>query len=135
MKLPNTEALVRWWLLGDAGIKTATGGRVYAGDMSSTSAMPAVRLSRFGGSPAVSRPLVLDEADLQVDVWAASKLAAFDIVADVMHRLSELDGERTPFGSATTDVGALRYVPDDVFDPPRPRYLVDVTVWARPLAA
>jgi len=83
-----------------------------------------VVVRRYGGEPVVSRPLVLDEATCQVDVYGGRKAEAADLVALVRALLVE----RTPW----TVLGALRYVPDETFEPPRPRYILDVLVYLRP---
>jgi hypothetical protein len=98
--------------------------RVYTVFPAKAGADPLLVVHRFGGQPKVGRPLVLDEALLQVDVYGGSKGDVARIGALVRALLVER--------SDRTVLGPYRNVPDETFTPPRPRALVDVTYYLRP---
>lgn len=128
--LPNTEGILVAALKASPPVRALVGARVYT-DLPATKTFPLVRLTRFGGAPVFSRPLLLDEADIQVDCWADTKTAAFDLVNAVRAALAALRGVH-PLGTVTgVEVGRLAYSPDATFDPAKPKYELDVRVWAK----
>lgn len=139
--LPDVERVVALELrarveLADAGL---TGDRVYTVTPSNVGADPFVLVRRVGGPPAVGRPLVLDEAGLQVDAYGGTKRAAHAIARAVQLVLSELegpvdDGEFVGYVTGTR-LGPMRYLPDESFEPARSRYVLDVDVFVKRGAA
>ena len=101
------------------------GDRIYTTFPAQQKGSPATLVvRRYGGEPVVGRPLVLDQCTCQLDVYGGRKAEAADLAALVRALLVE----RTSW----TVLGAFRYVPDETFEPPRPRYIVDVIVYLRP---
>lgn len=96
---------------------------------------PFLLVRRVEGSPVLSNPLVLDAPELQVDVYGGAKAVAQRWAREAQRFLSELvgmidDDEHTGYVSGVS-LGAMRYVPDEAFAPPRPRYVCDVTIYVR----
>ena len=85
---------------------------------------------RWGGEPPVPRPLVLDLAELQADVYGGTKAQAWSVVAT----LRALAAERGTGGATgpTLIVRTARFLPDETFNPPRPRYVLDLDCYVRP---
>jgi hypothetical protein len=95
---------------------------------------PFVLVQRTGGLPVLTRPLVVDQAVIQLDAYGGAQAAAHELVATCRAALAVLEGEQP---NATGNVcgvvvGALRYVPDETWKPPRPRYISDLLVTVKP---
>lgn len=134
--LPDVERLVSGYLRAHVGVAGVVGDRVYT-------AMPAQRspelalvlVQRIGGTPPLSHPLVVDEAQLQVDAYGGPKVVAWEAMAHVLAAFDELEGVVLPEGYVSAvRQGAVRWQPDETFDPWRPRYVADVTLTTRALA-
>ena len=137
LRLPDVERLVSSYLRAHAGTAAIVADRVYtafprqvSGDRS-----PLVLVQRIGGTPPLSHPLVVDEAQLQVDAYGGGKALAWELLATVLAAFDELEGAVRPEGSiAAVRQGAIRWQPDDTFDPFWPRFVADVTLTTRPAA-
>lgn len=96
-------------------------------------AQPLVLITRIGGAPVFSRPLVLDAASVQLDTYGGRKHAAWSLTATVAQALIDLHDRELEHGVIHgITIDAIRYVPDDSFSPPRARYVTDLTVTASP---
>jgi hypothetical protein len=135
--LPDVEQLVADFLLDQAEIleffdlavdnngnpiANPKTDRVYT-ELPSTARWPAVRVSRFTGTPRPGRIAWLDQAFLQIDAFGGPKKlarrlgetcrAALDQRLPGVHALGVVTGVRTlSFG----------YHPDDTYQPARPKY-------------
>jgi hypothetical protein len=93
---------------------------------------PCVRVQRITGGPVNTRPLYLDAAYVQVDVFADSKGAAHSVVDVCRVVVANIANEDTPFGWLTgARLGGLNFAPDTTHTPPLARYRFDATVWGR----
>lgn len=129
--LVDVEAIVIGALLNTPAVTALVGTRVFNVVRPGTT-RPFVRVVRIGGSPAPGTDRWLDTPTLQVDVWADQKPAATAVLAAVM---DALDAARAAHaGGVLTDVtwGTIRYIPDDTFTPPLPRWIADVSVTTHP---
>ena len=134
--IADAERMVSAFLRESPEVVALVGDRVYTAFPANAGNGPLVIVQRFGGSPPFSQPLVLDEAELQVDAYGGSKVVAHELVATVRAVLSTLEGLARPEGvCSAVRFGALQWRPDETFTPSRPRYVADVTVHvrARPL--
>jgi Protein of unknown function (DUF3168) len=98
---------------------------------------PLVMITRTGGAPAVARPLALDVAELQIDAYGQAgggrKHATWKLASTLHDALVDLVDAVRPEGVVHgVVIDAIRYVPDESFDPPRSRYVTDVTVTVSP---
>lgn len=134
MELPNVEGLVIAALKADTALADLVGPRVVPSLPAGHKTWPAIQVLRYGGTAAVSYPLVLDEAALQLDALAATKQAAFDVANRARHVLSELPGKHRLGWVTGVEVGALSWSLMDTFDPAVHWYRVDARVWAKPHA-
>lgn len=136
LRLIDVERLVSSYLRAHAAVAGAVGDRVYTAWPAQTSGEPLVLVQRIGGTPPLSHPLVVDEAQLQVDVYGGTKAAAWIVLAAVLAAFDELEGVVVPEGYVSAvRQGAIRWQPDETFDPWRPRYVADVTLTTRAQAA
>jgi hypothetical protein len=88
-----------------------------------------VRITRIGGSPVASRPLWLDQAILQVDVWGGPKATAQDIAQAVRAQMADsLQGKHSLGCVTAVEFGEFQWLPDASYDPAKPRYSFDVVV-------
>ena len=134
MTLVDVEALVSQYLRSQSEVTAYVGQRVYTA-LPETKAYPLVRLTRIGGVPPMSRPLHMDAARLQIDVFGGSKATAFDTVDAIRQELAKLVDEDPvqPLGVVCgVRFGPLAYLPDESYVPAKPRYAQDVTVTVRP---
>ncbi len=94
---------------------------------------PLLRVVRFAGGPVRSVPLHLEAAVLQLDAYGGSKADARRLLDTARAELADAH-LATHTGAVVTgvDFGAVRYLPDGDYDPPRPRYSGDVTVYVHP---
>lgn len=131
----DVEALVSQYLRAQSEVTAYVGQRVYTA-LPESKSFPLVRLHRIGGTPPISRPLHLDTAKLQIDVWGGSKATALDTMDAIRTELSKIVDEdpTQPLGVVCgVKFGPLAYLPDESFSPAKPRYTQDVSVTVRPV--
>ena len=133
----DAERLVSAYLRADATITGLVADRVYT-DLPSRATFPLIRVTLIGGAPIYSRPLFLDEAHLQLDAYGGPKVQA-RLIVDTVRSLLAADAFNGVHagGAVVTGVtfGQLAYVPDDLYDPPKPRYVAEASVFTRPQEA
>jgi hypothetical protein len=133
--LPDVARLVSGYLRTVPEVVALVGDRVYT-------AFPAqlevglgfVLVQRIGGEPAVPRPLVVDTASIQLDAYGGPQALAHELAATCRAALAELRGEQPDGNVCGVLPVALRYVPDETWKPPRPRYIADLEVTVKPPA-
>lgn len=130
--LPNVEALVVGFLRADDAVKAIAGARGYTATLPKDPTRPCYRVTRFGGSPAVAFPLVLDRADLQIDTWGTTHGQAHDLMATIRAALADrLPGAHAAGAVTRVEFGPASNSPDITHDPAWPRYIADVSVFYR----
>lgn len=133
--LPDVERLVANFLREDARMSALVGDRVYTVFPAQAGNDPLLILQRIGGEPPRSIPLVVDAAQLQLDAYGGPKAAAHELAALTRAVLYELEGATRPEGVVSAvRFGAFRWLPDETFTSPRPRYVFDVTLTVRTAA-
>lgn len=128
--LPDAEQVVSAFLRAHPRITALIGDRVYTVFPAQAGPEPLLLLQRVGGEPPFSHPLVLDIAQLQMDAYGGPKKAANVLAATARAVLTELEDASYP-EVASVRFHSLRWVPDETFSPPRPRYVFDVDVAVR----
>lgn len=90
-----------------------------------------MRVSLIGGSPVYSRPLFLDEALIQIDAFGGPKVLARQLIDLTRAALAaDFCGAHAGVGVVTSvSFGELAYIPDDTWEPPKPRYAATVSVY------
>lgn len=131
MAMVNTEKLVRDYLAADTGVAALVGTRVYT-HLPASPTFPLVVLSRFAGGSTVWGHL--DEPRLQIEAWAEKgQRPACESVGEAVRSAMKsvnIRGSRTGGVVSGTTENLYRWFPDPVTE--RPRYLLDVTVYAHP---
>ena len=131
--LPDIEQVLSAWLRAQPELGKLVQDRVYTAFPRQKGGGPMILVRRFGGQPPLERPLVLDQALVQADCYGGDKAQAWQVAAT----LRALIGERCD-GTGTTPtvyVRACRYLPDETYPSPRPRYVCDLEAFVRPWAA
>lgn len=130
--LPDVEQLVSAYLRRDPRTAALVGERVYTAFPAKAGTAPLVLVTLVGGQPPMSNPLVVDAPQLQLDCYGGGKREAAELLATVRAALAVLEGTSQPEGvCAAVRFGLAQYLPDDTYRPPRPRYLLDVTITTR----
>lgn len=134
--LPNIEALTVGFLRNDPDLAALVGQRVYAGALPDTT-RPCIRVTRWGGTPQYDAwqpsPILLDNAHLQIDVWGTTNAEAGRIAETVRAILAQRYPGHQQQGLEAADIvkvafSTLSDSPDDTYDPPWPRYIIDLTI-------
>lgn len=123
--LPDAERELVTFLREQPELAVAVADRIYTTFPAQQDGSPlTLVVRRYGGEPVLGRPLVLDEATCQIEVYGGTKAQASNGAALVRALLA--------VRCASAVLGALRYVPDETFERPRPRYVLDVLLYVRP---
>jgi hypothetical protein len=136
--LPDAEAVVSAFLRSRESVEELVGDHVWTELPAKRKEVaewrfPGVRVTRIGGVPVMSRPLVADRPLLQFDIWGGPKSLTRRIAETCRAELA-LIGEADlgdGVNARTPDIGALAYLPDDDFTPAKPRYTFDVSILLR----
>jgi len=134
MSLVDVEALVSQYLRAQSEVTAYVAQRVYT-SLPADPTFPCVRIVRVGGAPKMSRPLYVDSAHLQIDVFGGSKATTFDTIDAIRQELAKMVDEDPvqPLGVVCgVKFGPLAYIADESYSPAKPRYAQDVTVTVRP---
>lgn len=137
-ELPDVARLVSAHLRTVPEVVALVGERVYTAFPKQLSKSATfVLVTRFGGLPVLARPLVVETASVQLDAYGGPQAAAHELVAVCRAALAEWRGEQPNDGGNVCGVvvGALRYLPDETWTPPRPRYVSDLEVTVKPADA
>jgi len=130
----DVERLLSTWLRSRTELAPLVGSRVYTEVPRQVSAEPFVRVTQIGGAPVFSRPLFLDESVIQLDFYGGPKAVAralMDTTRDLL--AGPFYGNHTGTGTVTSvRFGETAYVPDDVYDPPRPRWITTASIFTHP---
>lgn len=130
MILPDAERVLSAWLREQPEVAALLGERVYTAYPARAGDAPLVLVRRFGGEPPFPTPLVLDLANVQADAYGGTKAQAWEVAATV-RAVCAARGRGDTTGP-TILVRTVRYLPDESFNPPRPRYVCDLDVYVRP---
>lgn len=129
----DAERLLSAYLRNQASVTALVSDRVYT-DLPSRATFPLVRLTLIGGQPVYSYPLFLDEAAIQIDCYGGPKVQARLLVDTVRQLLASPEFVGVHDLGVVTSVrfGSLHYLPDDAFEPPKPRYIAEASIFSRP---
>lgn len=127
--LPDSELLTVTYLRQHAATGALVGTRVYT-ELPASPTWPLVKLIRIGGPPTARG--TLDQATIQLEVYADDKHAARQLAATVQAALADAPGftDSGAYITATAPISGLQWIPDpDLSD--KPRYLFDTAVYTR----
>lgn len=130
--IPDAERLLSGFLRREPRISALVAERVYTVFPAQAGPDPLVLLTRVGGAPPLSMPLVVDEAQVQVSCYGGTRQQANELGATCRAALCKLEGTVQPEGVvAGVRFAMWRSLDDEVFSPPRPRIIFDVYVTLR----
>jgi hypothetical protein len=130
----DAERLISAWLRAQPEITAIVGDRVYT-DMPSHAVVPLLRLTQIGGAPIGSWPMWLDDAHIQFDAYGGPKVLARQLIDTTRALLSSpaFVGHHPGVGVVTgVDWLELTYLPDDDYEPAKPRYIASASVFTHP---
>jgi len=133
--LPDVTKLTSLYLRSVPEVAALVGNRVYSVFPSQLApGLAFCIVQRIGGPPAISRPLVVDLAVMQLDCYGGPQDAAHELAATALAALSEWEGEQPDATGNVcgTRIGVKRWQPDPTYKPPRPRYVCDFEVTVKP---
>ena len=131
--IPDAERVLAAWLRAQPEVAALVAERVYTAFPRRATPDPLVLVRRFGGEPPIPSPLVLDLANVQADAYGGNKAQAWELAATV--RWVCATRARGTTSGPTVLVRAVRFLPDESFNPPRPRYVCDLDLYIRPADA
>lgn len=136
----DIERLVSIYERSDDGVTDIVEQRVYT-EIPARPTFPLLRMTLIGGSPIFSRPLHLDAPIIQFDAYGGPKVQARALADAVRaslgddflgtHDFGAEEGDLTAVVTGV-DFGELAYVPDTEYDPAKPRYTFEVTIYTHP---
>jgi hypothetical protein len=130
----DVERLMSAWLRARPEVTAIVDDRVVT-DTPNRAVFPFLRLTLIGGAPVWDRPLWLDQAVIQIDAFGGPKVQARALMDVTRAALVEdFLGLHAGVGVITSvRFGDLSYLPDDTWEPPKPRYASTVAVFTHPL--
>lgn len=128
--LPDVERLLTTFLRAQSEVSSLAGSRV---GTEAFTTFPFVRVRRVGGFPALSRPLQVDRPLVQIEGYAETKGAARLLTETCRAVIAErIVGTHATGVVSGATFGALLWLPDEDFTPPKPRYIADCTLTLHP---
>lgn len=132
--MPNMEAVVSAFLRDQPEVVDLIADRVYTA-LPDRVEFPAVRVTQITDRKLTSRPLWISEFVMQIEAFGGSKAQASTLARTcegviAARMVGTLDGAVI----AGVDPGGLEDIPDDEYEPARPRFLFVSTITARPVA-
>jgi Protein of unknown function (DUF3168) len=129
----DVERLASSWLRARPEVAAIVADRVVT-EIPHHAVFPMLRVWLIGGAPVWSRPLWLDQAVIQVDAFGGPKVQArqlMDVTRDAF--ADAFLGDHPGAGVVTSvNFGDLSYLPDDTWEPPKPRYAATVSIFIHP---
>lgn len=136
---PNVEALLSSFLRDQPEIVALipdddSGARVYT-SIPKDAVYPLARVVLLSDAKITNQPLWLVASFVQVDAFGGTKAQAFTLAATIQALFdTRLTGVH-PGGVVTgVDHGILGDLPDEEYEPAKPRFLVTSTIYNRPVA-
>jgi len=130
---PNMEALVSAFLREQPEIITDIADRVYTA-IPTSATYPCVRVLQLLDQPA-GAPLWAVAFTIQVEAFGGSKAEAWRIASNCRAAIdARLAGEYAQGVVNGSTPGSLIDLPDETFEPAKPRWLFTSTIYGRPLA-
>lgn len=131
--LPNMEAVLSQFLRDQPEVVDLIGDRVYTA-LPEGVTFPAVRVTQILDRKITTRPLWVAEFVMQVEAFGGSKAQAWTLAATCEGLIAaRMVGTHPGAVVAGVDPGSLEDLPDDEYEPARPRFLFLSTITARPV--
>lgn len=131
---PNMEALVSRFLRSQPEVADIVDDRTYTA-LPADADFPAIRVIQLNDTKVTRQPLWVVAYNIQIECWGGRKIEAWRGAATAMAALDQrLEGEVDDAVITGVDIGPLMDIPDDDYEPARPRYLFTSTITAHPAA-
>jgi hypothetical protein len=135
--LPNLEALVSAFLRDQPEVAALTddGERIYTAIPGKAGSAPMVRVTQIYETKLTSRPLWITQTQIQIESWGGTKAQALTLGRTVEAVMAARVVDDHVLGVVVGyNGGALIDLPDEDYDPARPRFLGTSTITAHPAA-
>lgn len=131
---PNMEALVSAFLRDQDEVVALVEDRVYTA-LPKGVTWPAVRVTQLLDTP-TSQPLWALAFNIQLEAWGGSKEDAWRIASTCRAAIDQrITGTHEGYGVVNgTEPSSMFDLPDEDFEPAKPRWIVTCTIYGRPLA-
>lgn len=137
--LPDAEALMTSFLRAQPEVSTIVGSKVTTAipeaptPPAADNRFPRVRVRRIAGFAVLNHPLHVDAPLVQLEAYAQTKGAARLLIETCRAVLAErVIGAHATGVVSDVRFGAMSWLPDEDFTPPKPRYVADCTITIHP---
>ena len=129
----DVERLLSSWLRDRTDVQAIVADRVVT-DTPNRAVFPFLKITQIAGQPVFSAPLWLDESYIQFDAIGGPKVQARLLVDTVRQALADdFAGTHDGIGVVTSvRFGDLTYLPDDGYEPQKPRYIAMASIYTHP---
>lgn len=129
--LPDIEQLMSSFLGDQSEIVALVGDRVYTA-VPKAPVWPLLLVRRIGGVPIVGNPLRVDQPIVQLDAYGGTKKQARDLCETARAAIQQrVQGTHATGVVASFRFGNMNWLPDQFYEPAKPRYVADVTLTVR----
>jgi hypothetical protein len=132
--LPNMEAVLSQFYRDQPEVEALVGDRVYTAIPKGAGGAPLVRVTLIGDEKVTSRPLWIARFVIQTEAYGGTKAQAHELartLEGVLH--ARAIGVQDLAVIVGVDGGAMIDLPDEEYEPARPRFLFTSTITAHPL--
>ena len=135
--LPNMEAVLSQFYRDQPELVDLVGDRVYTAIPKSAGGSPLIRVTLIGDEKVTSRPLWIFRAQMQTEAYGGTKAQAHELARTaegLLHARAIAAGEVVDAVIVGVDGGPMIDLPDEEYEPARPRFLFTSTITAHPVA-
>lgn len=132
--LPNMEAVLSSFLRDQPEIVDLVGDRVYTAIPKNAGAAPLLRITMIGEEKVTSRPLWIVRSAMQFDAYGGTKAQALELARTAEGLIhARAIGEQDGAVIVGVNGGVMVDLPDEEYEPARPRFLFTSTIIAHPV--
>lgn len=133
--LPNMEAVLSQFYRDQPEVSDLVGDRVYTAIPKGAGGAPLVRVTLIGDEKVTSRPLWIFRAQIQTEAYGGTKAQAHELARTLEGCLhARAIGVQDTAVIVGVDGGPMIDLPDEEYEPARPRFLFTSTITAHPVA-
>lgn len=136
--MPDIVKLMVAFLRAQAEVTALTGNPLsIRGKLARNTVFPAVAITRITDEPVQERPFYIEAVRVQFDCWGGNNRQAERLAQAVRSSIMERalnHGNSEGFITKLVPRG-MSDTPDDLFDPNKERYIVEIEIWVRPIPA
>lgn len=132
--LPNIEAVLSQFYRDQPELVDLIGDRVYTAIPKGAGGDPLLRVTLIGDEKVTSRPLWIARFSVQTEAYGGSKVQAHELARTAEGLLhARAIGVQDTAVIVGVDGGPMIDLPDEEYEPARPRFLFTSTITAHPV--